>query len=160
MMTKIDYLRDHGTDNDRNFHSIFHKAAILDMLYGTQKKHFKQFVTDWHLSPGLSGHITSYWLKFFHNIFNSFAVVESKPSITLFKRYEEKKKIMMEKYTAESEDLEKRISEQETAITSKVLPRTDVLKNILFGDVEEIPFRTIESYNRTHNPQKNLIFLK
>ena len=33
------------------------------------------------------------------------------------------------------------------------MPRTDVLKNISFGDVEEIPFtgcRTIESYNRTH----------
>ena len=128
MMTRIDYMRDDGTENDGLWD--FHNAAILDQMYGTQKKHFKQLVIDWNLYPGLNGHITSYWLKFFHNIFNSFAVVEFKPSITLFKRYEEESKIMIEKYGAEIADLEKRRKEQEARIARKVMPRTDVLKNI------------------------------
>ena len=47
--------------------------------------------------------------------------------------------------------MEKKKQELETALESQTLPGNDILTQIPLGDVEKIQFRSLNSYNRTHN---------
>ena len=73
-------------------------------------------------------------------------MVEGKPSIALFKEYERKKK----KHRSEKRDFEKKRKKRKVEIAR--LPGKEQLAKIPFADVEKIQFRTVTSYNRSHNP--------
>ena len=145
-----------------NFHFLFQKAAISDLIFSTQQKHFQQFVDDRHIFFGLKGRNASYWLDLLNNIFNNYdsVVVEGKPSITLSKEYKMKEKVVHEKKKAEEEGLEKKSMKLETAVASLVQTRNELLTKIPIANVEKIQFRTIKRYNRTHNPQNLFDFSK
>ena len=133
-------------------------GAIHDMMHSTQKQHFQQFVNLRLLwSSTHRDHNASFWIELLYNIFNNYdtVVVEGKPSVNLMKENYQKEKERIEEQKAElgQEGLAKKREELEAAISSKVLPGEEILTKIPFGDVGKIKFRTIATYNATHNPQ-------
>ena len=54
----------------------------------------------------------------------------------------------------------KKTKKLEAAVASMDQPRKELLTKIPIGNVEKIQFRSIKSYNRTHNPQNLFDFSK
>jgi len=142
-------------ENENSPHLFLPDATLLDKLYGQKNAHFKQFVVASQWSAAYKDRNASYWLGLMDEIFNKHlsVAVEAKPSLKLSTDYTEMEEKREKKQIEDlgPEGIEKKKQELETALESQTLPGNDILTQIPLGDVEKIQFRSLNSYNRTHN---------
>jgi len=149
-------------ENENSPHLFLPDATLLDKIYGQKREHFKQFVVASQWSAAHKDRNASYWLELIDEIFNNHLsiAVEGKPSLKLSTDYIKKEE---ERIKKQIEDLglegrKKKAKELEAALASQTLPGDDILTKIPLGDVEKIQFRSLNSYNRTLNPDNRFDF--
>ena len=149
-------LKKNIKENENSPHSFFPDATLLDKIYGEKPEHFGQYVVASQWSSAHLNHNTSYWLALLNDVFNNhdYLAVEGKPSLELSKNITLTEKLRTEKQIKDLglDGLAEKAKELENAVASQTLPGEDILQKIPLGDVNKIQFRSIESYNRTHNP--------
>ena len=147
-------------ENENSPHSFVPDATLLDKLYGLEPQHFKEYVVSTQWSSRYLEKNASYWLDLIDDIFNRhfYVAVEGIPSLELSKNITTNEANRIEKQieTLGEEGLKRKAEELAAALDSQTLPGDDVLEKIPLGDVNQIQFRHILTYNRTHNTD-NLI---
>jgi Zn-dependent M16 (insulinase) family peptidase len=127
-------------------------------VYGQQNDNFKEFVVASQWSAAHKDRNASYWLELIDEIFNNHlsVAVEAKPSLKLSTDYTEKEEARTKKQIEDlgPDGIKKKMEELEAALESQTLPSDEILTKIPLGDVEKIQFRSLNSYNRTLNPEK------
>ena len=142
-------------ENENGPHTYFPDATLLDKIYGTEERHFQEYVVANQWSTAHQNKTEQFWLELINNIFNErkYVAVKGIPSLELSRNLTETEAIRTAQQieTLGPEGLQRKAKELEDAVASQTLPSDEILSRIPLGDVNKILFRHLESYNRTHN---------
>jgi len=142
-------------ENENSPHTFFPDGTLLDKLYGEKTSDFRTFIKASQWSGDFKNKTATYWLNLIDNIFNKklSIAVEAKPKTKLAtdasKEEEERTQKQIEELGEEGR--KKKDEELKAALKSQIQPSDEVLSQIPLGDVSQIEFRSLKSYNRTHN---------
>ena len=146
-------------------HMFFHDATLLDKLYGQTAENFEEYVvaSQCHWSSALRDYDAQYWLGLMNEIFNKhkYIAVEGIPSLSLYQNntYTENQRKEKQIESLGDEGLAQKAQKLKAAVESQTLPGVEILKKIPFlGGDNQIKFRHLESFNRTHNPDNIIDF--
>ena len=143
-------------ENENGPHTFFPDATLLDKIYGRAPEHFQQYIVASQWSTGHQSRDHQYWLDLIQETFNErkYIAVKGIPSLALSRNLTEMEAIRTLKQIEDlgPEGLKMKADQLEAAVASQTLPSDEVLASIPLGDVNQILFRHLESYNRSYNP--------
>ena len=155
-------LKKNIKENENGPHTFFPDATLLDKLYGHTAENFEEYVVANQWSSAHRDHDAQYWLNLIDEIFNKhkYIAVEGIPSLALSKNITDTEKERTEKQVESlgEEGLAQKAQELKAAVESQTLPGVEILEKIPLGDVNQIQFRHLESFNRTQNPDNIIDF--
>lgn len=143
----------HLKETENSPHLFVPDATVLDMLYGQEPNHLKEFVLSSNLNKQYRRKDAKFWIDLIEEVFVKTPkyYVKGIPSIKKQQKLtkDEEERIAGQQKKLGEAGLIRQREIIEAAINSQTLPPKQVLSKIPLGDVNAIRFRPLSSYNRT-----------
>merc|ERR1719495_1166344 len=143
----------HLKETENSPHLFVPDATVLDMLYGQEPRHLKEFVLASNLNKQYREKNASFWVNLIDDVFVKTPkhYIKGIPSIKKQKQLvrDEEERLERQRKRLGEKGLKKMGQRIEAAIESQTLPSKQVLNRVPLGDVNAIKFRPMSSFNRT-----------